>query len=301
MRILVADDSGLSRRILRDLLSRWGYEVVVCADGDEAFRELQAKDAPVIAILDWEMPGMNGVEICRKIREQSREPYTYVILLTANDRKEAVVEGLAAGADDYVRKPFNEQELEVRLRAGKRVTDLESELIKAREILRAQATHDTMTGLLNRAAILDILDNELARSQREKTSLALLLVDLDHFKNVNDTWGHQVGDAALCEAARRMQSSLRSYDSLGRFGGEEFLVVVPGCTDEHVLGRANHVREALCAGPMNVGGQVVDLTGSVGGVVSRPGGDHEPKRLLKSADDALYRAKRAGRNRVEIA
>lgn len=301
MKVLVADDSSLSRRILRDLLSRWGYEVVVCSDGDEAWKALQEKDSPVLAILDWEMPGMNGVEICRRIRAQAREPYTYVILLTANDKKEAVVEGMAAGADDYVRKPFNEHELEVRLRAGRRVTDLESELITAREILRARATHDMMTGLLNRAAILDILDHELARSLREKTSLAVLLVDLDHFKQVNDTWGHQVGDGTLCEAARRMQASLRSYDSLGRYGGEEFLAVVPGCTQDGLFSRADHLREVLAAAPIEIGELRIDMTGSVGAVLSSPDGEHDAKKLLKAADDALYRAKHAGRNRIEIA
>jgi diguanylate cyclase (GGDEF)-like protein len=296
----VADDSVIARRIVKDLLTAWGYDVVACNDGDQAWAELSKDDPPVLAILDWEMPGVEGVEICRRVRALGREPYIYVILLTANERKEAVVEGLAAGADDYVRKPFDKHELEVRLRAGKRVTDLQSELIAARESLRAQATHDPLTGLWNRRAILDLLEKELARNRREGTSLAALVIDLDHFKKINDTHGHLVGDTVLLEAAKRMRSVLRSYDAVGRYGGEEFLIVLTGCTKEIAARRADQVRDAIGSEPMLVG-KPITVTGSVGVAVAPGDAEVDPRELLAAADEALYRAKNAGRNRIAVA
>lgn len=300
MRVLVADDSAISRRILAHRISKWGYEVVSCNDGEEAWKALHEPDPPVLAILDWYMPVHTGVEICRRIRAEAREPYIYVILLTANDSPEALVEGLTAGADDYVKKPFNEQELEVRVRAGKRVTDLQSDLIAAREGLRVQATHDALTGLWNRGAILELLSTEIARCQREKRSLTCALIDLDHFKNVNDERGHFVGDAVLIEAARRMRAALRPYDVVGRYGGEEFLVVISGCGEGPARRRAEQVREAVGQTPMDLPGATLTVTCSIGLTVWDGLGTCVPNDLLKKADDALYRAKHLGRNRVEV-
>jgi diguanylate cyclase (GGDEF)-like protein len=299
MKVLVADDSSISRRILADKLKKWGFEVILASDGTEALAVLQGKTLPSIAILDWEMPGFTGPELCRKVREQAREPYVYLILLTANERKEALVEGLAAGADDYVRKPFDEQELEVRLRAGERIGDLQQQLIAAREMLRAQATHDPLTTLFNRGAIVDILRQELVRGKREGTPVAALLVDLDHFKVINDTYGHLVGDVVLCEAAKRIREGLRTYDAVGRFGGEEFLVVMPGCDRESASKRAEEIRAALGKGPVKNGGALIRLTGSIGVAVSAE--SIETKEILEKADAALYKAKDFGRNRVECA
>lgn len=301
MRVLIADDSAISRRILAHRISKWGYDVVSCNDGEEAWKALHEPDPPVLAILDWYMPGQTGVEICRRIRAEAREPYIYVILLTANDSPEALVEGLTAGADDYVRKPFNEQELEVRVRAGKRVTDLQADLIATRERLRVQATHDVLTGLWNRGAILELLSSEIARCQREKRSLTCALIDLDHFKNVNDEHGHLVGDAVLIESARRMKAALRPYDAVGRYGGEEFLAVISGCGREPALRRAEQVREAMSKSPIDFPGSTLTVTCSVGLVVWNGEGPCVPNDLLKRADDALYRAKDRGRNRVETA
>jgi diguanylate cyclase (GGDEF)-like protein len=300
MKVLLADDSALARRLLLQMLARWGHEAVVCADGEQAWAALQEKDAPVLAILDWEMPKLSGVELCRRIRATAREPYVYVLLLTANERKEGVIEGLAAGADDYVRKPFDEQELEVRIRVGQRITDLQTELVAAREALRAQATHDSLTGLWNRGAILERLRVELARSKRENAPLAALMVDLDHFKKVNDTMGHLGGDAVLREASRRIHSVIRSYDAAGRYGGEEFLVLLPGCDREAAHLRADQLRLAICDQPINADGQEIVLTASIGVAARSRGGTGSPDELVKAADDALYRAKEGGRNRVEL-
>lgn len=300
-RVLIADDSSISRRILADKLRAWGFDVHLASDGTEAWAALGEATLPNIAILDWEMPGFTGPELCRKVREAGREPYVYLILLTANERQEALVEGLAAGADDFVRKPFDDQELEVRLRAGQRISDLQRQLIAARELLRAQATRDPLTGLLNHGAILDVLKQEMARSRRESTPVATLLVDLDRFKTVNDTYGHLVGDAVLCTAARRIRDGLRPYDAVGRYGGEEFLVIMPTCDRDAAHRRAEEIRAAIAAGPVVEGSLSVAVTGSIGVAVTSPQDLHDPAGVIGRADRALYRAKDAGRNRVEVA
>ena len=302
MKVLVADDSSVARRLLERMLSQWGYETVACADGAEAWDVLQERDAPVLAIVDWNMPRVSGVELCRLLRQQAREPYVYVILLTANERKDGVVEGLNAGADDYLRKPFDQEELESRLRAGKRITDLHSELVAAREAQRAQAQRDSLTGLWNRGAVLEILRREFVRARREASSLAAFMVDLDNFKGINDTYGHVTGDAVLCEAVRRLVSSTRTYDSVGRYGGEEFLIVLPGCGREDGMMRADQLRLALASVPIDASGFMLTVTASVGvAVIEHGGGASSWEGLLKAADEALYKAKDAGRNRVEIA
>lgn len=228
MRVLIADDDDVMRHILEASLTKWGYETVVARNGLEAWRILQANDAPRLAILDWIMPGMDGLEVCREIRKAEDTPYIYLLLLTAKHKREDVIAGMDAGADDYISKPFDPQELKVRLRAGRRILDLQAELVAARESLRYQATHDGLTGLLNRSAVLDTLRNELERANRQSIPLCLMLADFDHFKAINDTYGHTIGDAVLCEAARRMRSSIRTYDCVGRYGGEEFVFILPG-------------------------------------------------------------------------
>ncbi len=206
MRVLIADDEAVSRKLLENTLRRWEYVVVTAKDGLEALRILQEPDAPKLAILDWLMPGLDGVQICRRIRSQRTEPYTYILLLTGKNAKCDVIEGLDAGADDYVIKPFDSQELQVRLRTGKRILYLQDQLIAAREALRDQATHDSLTGLWNRAATLELLANELARQQRHGGSIGVVLVDLDGFKQINDKYGHLVGDQILHAASQAMQS-----------------------------------------------------------------------------------------------
>ncbi len=294
-KVLIADDSSMMRRLLGHLVSGWGYEAVSCSDGAEAWRALQGKDVPVLAILDWEMPGLSGIEVCRKLRQKAVEPYVYVILLTANDRKEDVVEGLSAGADDYLRKPFDKQELEVRLRAGRRITDLQAELVSAREAQRALASHDSLTGLWNRGAILGILEREHHRARREGKTFSALMVDLDHFKLVNDRYGHLAGDEALREVARRLASGIRPYDAVGRYGGEEFLVLLPECEHDAAIERADQIRLLVGSRPMTVEGRALTLTASLGVATSDA---DDPEELLRAADEALYRAKSLGRNCV---
>ncbi|HZU24448.1 MAG TPA: diguanylate cyclase [Bryobacteraceae bacterium] len=299
MKILIADDSVVSRHLLEATLRRWGYEVVGASDGDRAWELLQGENAPSIAILDWMMPGLTGPEVCLRMRQSGREPYTYILLLTSRSQREDLIEGMEAGADDYVTKPFDEHELKVRLRAGTRIIELQSELLRAREELREQATRDSLTRLWNRSSILEILQRELARSQRERCPLGVLVVDLDEFKHVNDTYGHVVGDAVLAEAGRRMQADMREYDAIGRYGGEEFLVILPGCDERTTLTQATRMCRNLASKPMTAHEQQLRLTASFGGTSVPAGASMTPEVIIRQADAALYRAKALGRNRAE--
>jgi len=299
MRVLAAEDNPVLQSMLHNLLTKWGYEALTAHDGNEAWRMLQAEDAPRMAILDWMMPGADGVEICRRIRSAGREPYQYILLLTSRTDSQDLIDGMEAGADDYLTKPFNSHELRVRLRAGSRILDLQEELVLAREALREQATHDGMTGLLNRSAILEALRNEADRGNREGSPLSLLIADFDHFKTVNDTHGHLAGDAVLREGARRMKSVVRRYDALGRYGGEEFLVVLPGCDCAAAQTQAGRLREAIAAEPFPIGGGSLRVTCSVGVSFRTNPAIAQVDDLIREADLALYAAKRRGRNRVE--
>ena len=301
MKILVAEDEAVSRRLLEATLRRLGHEPVSAADGREALQILLASDGPDFAILDWQMPGMEGVEVCREIRRVGREPYVYVVLLTSRSTKEDVIAGLDAGADDYLTKPFDVHELRVRLRAGERILELQSQLIAAREELRALATRDALTGLLNRRAILDRLDQEVARSHREHKPLSVVMADIDHFKRINDSHGHPAGDEVLRETAQRIRFGVRPYDVIGRYGGEEFLMVFAGCARVDVPSVANRLREAVRGAPISIGEVELTVTLSLGAATSGPDEHHDAAKLIAVADAALYEAKRGGCDCVRFA
>lgn len=299
MRLLIAEDDPVSRRLLEATLTKWGYQVIACPDGTAAWQALQRSDAPSLAILDWMMPGMDGVQVCREVRMHAREPYIYLILLTAKNQKSDIITGLEAGADDYIIKPFDANELRMRLRAGRRILDLQAELIFAREELREQATRDSLTRLWNRAAILEILQRELGRAKRSSTALSIILADLDHFKRINDTYGHLAGDAVLREAARRMRSAIRPYDEIGRYGGEEFLLVLPNCDVSDAITLGERLREAVGEEAMLLAEGIIPVTLSLGVMTSDEIEDMQ--MFIAAADAALYRAKDSGRNRLELA
>jgi len=303
VRVLIAEDDPVSRRILQATLAKWGYQVIVTTDGDEAWEALRHDGAPKLAILDWMMPGLDGVDVCRRVRSAGTHgpSYTYIILLTTKTQKEDMIEGMEAGADDYITKPFDSRELKVRLRAARRVLDLESQLLATQEALRHEALHDSLTGLWNRPAILEILQKEIARGRRQGTSVGVIVADIDHFKKINDTCGHKVGDTTLRKAAEIMQSKLRPYDTIGRYGGEEFLIVMPECGVATAAARAETIRARLAQTAITVPGRTVSLTVCLGVTATSDDDRNDTDSLIQAADAAMYCAKRAGRNRVEIA
>lgn len=298
MKVLVADDSLVIRRLLESCLSSWGYEVISVADGGEAWTALSSGDAPAIAILDWMMPVHSGLDLCRMLRALPRQSYTYLILLTSKGLREDIVEGLSSGADDYIVKPFDKYELEVRLRAGRRIIDLQAELLRTQEALREQATRDALTGVWNRATVLEILAREVDRASRGRGPLGVLMIDLDHFKEINDSFGHQCGDQVLSGLAERVRGTLRSYDAIGRYGGEEFLVVVPNADAEALSAQARRLKNTIAGSGLCAQGQEISVTASFGAAVLDSLEFGTADALIRAADSALYAAKKAGRNSI---
>jgi len=299
VKILIADDDAISRGLLEDALVRLGHEVVAVKDGNMATELLLAANAPRLAILDWIMPGADGLEVCRAVRDKAGA-YTYLILLTAKDSHEDKIAGLESGADDFLTKPLDAVELRARLRAGARVLDVEGRLIAAQEALRIEATRDHLTGLANRRMIMDHITRELNRARHEGRSVAVALVDLDHFKAVNDTHGHAAGDAVLFETASRMRAAVRAYDFLGRYGGEEFLLVLPGADATTGQSIAERLRARVAEQPVRAG-LTAPLSVSVSvGVAWTSSPEIDARALVAAADAALYRAKANGRDRVEV-
>ncbi|MDD3852837.1 MAG: diguanylate cyclase [Syntrophomonadaceae bacterium] len=300
MKVLIADDDQISRKVVRALLVKWGFEAVEAADGDQAWQILQEDDAPRLVLADWMMPGMDGPELCRCLREKSESSYHYIILLTSRDSKEDIVDGLNAGADDYITKPFMPQELEVRLRIGARILELQQSLQEALELQRYQAQHDPLTGILNHGEILRILEQELERSCRQNSDLAIIMGDLDHFKKVNDTYGHVAGDAVLVEVAQRIKNNIRLYDAAGRYGGEEFLLVLPGCSEEEALQIGRRILNNIEQQAIKFQDNNIAVTISLGLTCFKTGEQTNVSSLVQQADNALYKAKQNGRNRMEI-
>ena len=299
-KILIAEDDPISRRLLEVFLNRWGYDVAVAASGTEALDLLDQVDAPRLAVLDWMMPGLEGVQVCRKIRERKDRPYVYILLLSARAQKEDLLLGLESGADDYLTKPFDAPELRARLHVGQRILQLQDGLMAAGAELLFRATHDSLTGISNRGVILDILRREYSRQVREGGSFGIVLLDVDHFKSVNDTYGHLCGDTVLQEVVRRVTSTVRAYDTVGRYGGEEFLIVAPSSGAEGILRLSERVRLAIEATPIKTDAGEISVTVSLGLAVSSEAAPLDPELMLSTADEALYRAKADGRNRSEM-
>ena len=300
-RILIADDDAISRHMLQFFLVKWGYEVTAAADGLETLRILESREAPSLAVLDWMMPGMEGPAVCKRVRENPELSYMYILLLTARSQKADILRGLESGADDYLTKPFNAQELRARLHVGQRILNLQENLIMAKEELFFRATHDSLTGIANRGVAMDALLREQSRQVREEGSFGVIMADIDHFKYINDKYGHLCGDAVLKEAAGRMFDCARPYDTMGRYGGEEFLIVVPASGALGPLELAERMRKALESRPFATAAGEVQVTASFGVAISSKENPLDSQGLLHLADDALYRAKKYGRNRTELA
>jgi len=300
MRILVAEDSKVYRHLISSCLREWDFDFVVANDGPSAWEVLESAWSPTLAVLDWVLPGITGLELCQRIRTRLRnEQYVYTIVLTAKNQRHDLLAAMEAGADDYLSKPFDPPELKARLLAGRRIILLQRELIAARESLKFAATHDSMTGVLNRGEIISVLRCEIARGRRERRPVGIVLADLDHFKKINDTFGHAAGDTVLQEVTRRFRSGLRPYDGVGRYGGEEFLLILPGCDLRTAVGRADTIRHLIEKDPMVAPHSDLTASVSMGVTVADGTEDASVEALLERADAALYQAKNSGRNRVE--
>jgi len=297
VRALVADDDTASRLLLEKVLTKWGYEVVTASSGEEAWEILTSDDSPDLAVLDWMMPELDGVEVCRRIRALELSSPPYLLLLTARDAKQDIAIGLESGASDYLQKPFNHDELRARLLVGRRFAELNRKLLDTQAELRRQALTDPLTHIMNRRAILGRLTEEMARAPRQGLPLSIGILDIDHFKAINDEFGHAGGDVVLQTVVERAQNALRAYDAIGRVGGEEFLVVMPGVGPRDTEIVLERLRRAIADSAVVVQGREVSVTVSIGGAVSQ---GETMDELLNLADDALYRAKNEGRNKVHL-
>lgn len=303
MKILVADDDSISRTLMQRTLQKFGYEVVLAENGRLAAEILSRSDGPRLALIDWMMPELDGPGLCREMRGRHREDaYVYIVLLTSKQSNEDIVSGLEAGADDYLTKPCRPEELRARLHTGCRILSLEEKLVDAREEMRFKATHDALTAIWNRASILSLTKSELERAAREQRPTSILLCDVDHFKRINDNHGHLVGDIVLQQVATRLTSAVRSYDAVGRYGGEEFLILLSHCDNSTLELRAEAVRTAIGAIPIVAGRVELSVSVSIG-AVTYPSWNPclQIEGMLTQADVALYRAKAAGRNRTVVA
>jgi two-component system, cell cycle response regulator len=299
VRILIADDDLTSRLVLTGVLKKSGDHIVTAVDGDEAWEVMRQPDAPALAILDWMMPGLSGVEVCRRIRGRQSDQPPYLILLTSRGEKADIVAGLAAGADDYLAKPFDSGELRARVDVGRRVIELQARLLKVRDELAHEATHDHLTGALNRRAFAEVLSRARSAERRHHDGLALGICDIDTFKAVNDTHGHQVGDEVLVALVGLITAQLRGHDVLSRLGGDEFVVVAGHTRDTDVRMLFERLRAAVAEHPIATTAGDVPVSLSIGVSTWHEGETEEG--LLAAADAALYRAKAAGRDRVSLA
>lgn len=294
-RVLLAEDDSVTRHILQHWLQAWGYEVVQAKDGAEAWRILQQERSPQLVIADWVMPEMDGIELCRRLRDDSHGYYHYILMITGRDDRQDIIRALEAGADHCLAKPFEESDLRARLNVARRILSLQDQLIDAREELRARAMKDSLTGIWNRAAFAELFERELARADRSHDQTGLLLLDLDNFKRINDAYGHLAGDIVLKEAARLLKQNVRSYDFVGRYGGEEFVIAFPGCSEREIYEHAERIRRSVSDKPIRAGAIDISITFSIGAAITSPN-KRTMSEIMTIADVALYRAKDAGRN-----
>jgi diguanylate cyclase (GGDEF)-like protein len=292
MIVLIAEDNVLIQNLLRGLLTKWGYDVVIARTGDEAWGHLQADTAPPLAILDWMMPGMDGTEVCRRVRAQRKSRYIYLILLSARSDQQDIVEALEAGADDYMTKPFHAGELRARLRSAVRVIQLEEELAR-------QAHYDSLTGLPNRVLLADRLEQALHHANRHSELVGFFYIDLDRFKVINDSLGHAVGDLLLQQLTLRLKSCVRDCDTLARLGGDEFALVASGLKNAEEASVVSARILTSLETPFDLGGHPVRVTASIG-VTIYPNDGGDMSSLQQNADAAMYESKRRARNGFQL-
>ncbi len=303
--ILVVDDDIVSRTVIEKYLNKAGFDVTTVVNGREALAALGNRFFPII-LTDWMMPELNGPQLCRRIRDKKTDGYVFIILVTSRDSKTDIVSGLESGADDYLTKPIHPAELVARINTGIRILKLEQSLKQANEEIRILSITDSLTGCFNRTYLGERFPQELNRAQRYHRPLSLVLVDLDHFKNINDSYGHQVGDAVLKSFSACLLEQIRGQvDWTVRYGGEEFLIVLPETDCTGALVFAERLRRAVETLPIPHEQERIPITASFGGTCadfSRT--DYREltmELLINQADDLLYCSKREGRNRVNLA
>ena len=297
IKVLIAEDNAVSAKILQKNINDWGYEVVLAKDGKEAWSSLQ-NEGIKLAVLDWMMPEINGIQLCKKIRQNDHlgkdQEYTYIILLTAKDEQKDLIKGFSAGADDYIRKPFNHLELKARLKTGKRIIDLQKQL-------QEQASRDSLTELWNRKRMFRILDKEINRANRDNLPVAIIMIDIDKFKSINDSHGHQVGDLVLKEVTHVLKKSVRNYDEICRYGGDELLIILPNCNVAKTESIAERLRQNMNKHRIDSDTVSLNVTLSFGGASTESySSDITSEALIMAADKALLEAKNKGRNRVVL-
>jgi two-component system, cell cycle response regulator len=300
LRVLVADDSPIYRKLVEQTLSGKHYEVVFAKSGSEAKALLSKENFPLV-ITDWMMPDMNGIELCEHIRSNPQQSYTYIIILTCVTEKSKVVKGLAAGADDYLTKPFHSEELLARLGVGRRIIKLQRQIEAHSRQLEELALTDVLTGLPNRRAVEEWAPRQLSGAARHGFSFWVVMADLDKFKGLNDTYGHEAGDTVLKRFGQILRANCRAADMCARVGGEEFLMVLSHTTREGVLTLVERLRQQMESQRFTFGSQEIVVTASFGASEYTRHQDQNFTRLVGAADMAMYSAKRQGRNRIEIA
>jgi diguanylate cyclase (GGDEF)-like protein len=302
--VLIADDSMVIRAVLRQHLEEEGYRVVEAVNGPNAI-EMVRHHRPDMVLLDIEMPGLNGHEVLRRLKADEELQDTPVVFLTATTGSEQLVAALRAGAQDYLKKPFEPPELLARVGAAVRTKRLQDALRERSAELDQISRTDALTGVFNRRHLDEELRRFVSLAERHKQTVGVVMFDIDHFKRINDTFGHEGGDAVLKELTRRVQSVVRTEDLLGRWGpsvvgrwgGEEFLLVLPQTNIEGARVVGERARSAVAAAPFAIGDRRVDITVS-GGCAA---GTESAAVLIHKADAALYGAKKAGRNRLVMA
>ncbi len=299
-KVLVADDSSIYRKLVEHALAEKQYAVLFAKSGREAI-DLFSKHQPSLVITDWMMPDLSGIELCEHIRNHPRQTYTYLIILTGITEKNKLVKGLAAGADDYLTKPFHSDELLARVGVGRRIVELHRQLAAKNLLLEELALTDALTGLPNRRAIEDWATRQLSGAARYGFSFLVVLADLDHFKTVNDTHGHDARDTVLKKFSEILKNNSRRSDICGRVGGEEFLFVLTHTTQENAMVVIERIRADLEATRFDFDGGSLAVTASFGLAGFEGAQAPDFNRLVSQADAALYAAKRTGRNRIEIA
>lgn len=293
--LLVEDDEDYRQLVEKKLLSS-GYDVISAGNGIEALEALKTNDIRLL-ITDWAMPQMSGRDLIKSIRSDGEKPYVYIIVLSAYSTVEDIVRGIDVGADDYLTKPFNLVELDARIKIGERIIDLESRLQNSIAEQAHMAQIDHLTKVFNRRYLFDIGQQIFEQGRRYKHRMALLMIDIDRFKLVNDAYGHDVGDEVLVQISKRFAKSIRNVDILGRQGGEEFIVLMPESSASGAHRVAERLRASLSGVPIKSSGPTISLTVSIG-IAIQETATPDLQALMKKADIALFRAKKAGRNRI---